>query len=113
MRSIYIPTSVAILLLAGCSGGSRVTVSNASSAKLDSLVVSGTGFSKSLGVLEPGAKRDVRIRPKGESSLRVTFIANGASYDSKPAGYFEGYGYHVTAEVKPNFEIAISETLEP
>lgn len=112
LQRIYIPILIAISSLAGCSGGAYVTISNNSRAKLENLVLSGSGFSKALGSLEPGAKRDIRIQPEGESSLRVTFTANGASFDSKPAGYFEGGGYRVDAEVKPDFEVEVTSTLE-
>jgi len=112
VRSIYGPIALVAILVVGCSGGARVTVSNESSATLNSLTLSGEGFSQSLGSLEPGAKRDVRIRPSGETSLSVTFVANGKKFESPPAGYFEGGGYRVRAEVKPNFEVAVRSTLE-
>lgn len=113
MQRIYIPILIAITATSGCSGGAHVTVSNHSTAKLENVVLSGSGFSKVLGNLEPGAKRDVRIQPDGESSLRVTFTANGEAFDSKPTSYFEGSAYRVSAEVKPNLEVEVQTALEP
>jgi hypothetical protein len=102
---------IAIAALVGCSDGAHVTISNGSNTTLENLVLSGSRFSKSLGAMEPGAKRELRIRT-GESDLRVTFKAAGVAYDSRPVGYFEGNHYRVIAKVEPNFEVSADVTLE-
>src|SRR5262245_47404392 len=95
----------ALLGLAGCGDSTPLSVENRSGVLLESVVVSGSGFTQTLGNLEPGATAKVQIRPHGESGLAVSFIASGKRVALPPGGYFEGGGsYAVAVVVTPGFE---------
>jgi len=94
------------LLVSGCSRGVPIAISNQS-------VASGTGFSMAVGELAPGVIREVRVAPKGEGGLRLTFAVSGKAFDTGNVGYFEGNGYCVAATIAPTFVLGVKSKLQP
>lgn len=98
------------LLLPGCSRGPRVTLVNSSSLSLSNVVVSGSGFSVPMGTVPPGESRRTRVRPSGESSIRVAFEAGGRKVDSGEQGYVEARGgYRVWVLVGTNLAVQVMD----
>jgi hypothetical protein len=93
---------------AGCSRGTPVTVINRSHVPLENVVLSGSGFSESIGSVGPNAQLRVLVRPDGESGLAIRFNAGGQSVSYGPEGYFEGGGgYTVIAIVSPSLAVSV------
>jgi len=101
------------LLVSGCSRGVPIAISNQSGSALENLVASGTGFSMAVGELAPGVIREVRVAPKGEGGLRLTFAVSGKAFDTGNVGYFEGNGYCVAATIAPTFVLGVKSKLQP
>jgi hypothetical protein len=99
-------------LITACSRQPVVTVINASAAPLESLTVSGNGFSERLGALAPGKTLSVVVSPKGETGLRLEIDVNGAHHAPPADGYLEGNSrYQVKAAVKPDFSVEVGSRL--
>ena len=99
-------------MLAGCSSGTPISVINQSDAPLEDVVVSGSGFSANVGLVQPNAHVRVLVRPQGESDLRLHFNARGKTVSFGPDGYFEGgAGYVVTATVSPSLSVSVKSEL--
>lgn len=99
--------------LGGCARQPRLTVLNQSSAPLSNLVVSGSGFSETLGALAPGEKVRIGVSPSGDSALRFEFDAGGKHHSSAPDCYFEGSPlYRVTATIGPDFTVKVDVGIE-
>lgn len=113
MKSRSMLTLVFSTLLAGCVSGVPVSIDNQSSSDLANVVVSGNGFSESVGTIRAGGSAIVRVRPKGESGVRVAFEANGQRYyGSIEDGYIENNDlYTVKATVDAGFSIVIETSL--
>lgn len=77
-----IALAMVVALLQGCASGDPVKVVNHSATELTNVVVSGSGFSQSFGTIPPGGAETLRVRPRGETGLRIVFEANGRSYSS-------------------------------
>lgn len=111
-------TFLAVLLcfatLAGCSRQPQLTVVNQSSVPLTKLIVSGSGFSKDLGTLAPGAQVHIGVSTSGESSLRLEFNASGQHFSATPDCYFENSSlYRVTATVAPDYSVKVNVSTKP
>jgi hypothetical protein len=105
---------IATLGLVGCGSSTPLSLQNQSGVLLQSVVVSGSGFTKSLGNLEPGATVTAKIRPHGESALAVSFVASGKRITLPPEGYFEGGGsYAVAVVVTPDLRASVDSRLRP
>ena len=104
---------VATLLAAvGCSRAPVITIKNQSSLTLSNVVVSGSGFSERIGSIPAGEEHRLRVRPSGDSGVRLVFDAGKQHVDSGAQGYFEaGGGYRITATVETNLSVSISEEL--
>lgn len=97
---------------AGCSRSPVIIVRNQSGLMLSNVVVAGVGFSEQVGILAPGGEHRMRVRPQGETGVRVSFEAGSQRVDSGPQGYFEaGGGYRVKATIGTN--LGVSVTGEP
>lgn len=95
--------------LSSCSLAPRITVQNDSPHTLSNLVVSGTGFSERLPILEPGAQHRWTVTPGSESSLGLRFDAAQRTVDSGKQGYFEPKGrYRIEAVVHPDLNISVT-----
>ena len=100
--------SLCLAVLTGCARQPQLTVVNQSSTPLTNLVVSGSGFSASVGTLAPGAQTRIGVSPSGESSLRFEFDAGGKHHSSAPDCYFENSSlYRVTATIGPDFSVKV------
>ena len=98
-----------LALVNGCSPSPRVSVTNLSPQALSNLVVSGSGFSQRVPVLEPGQRMRWRVEPSGESGLSLRFDAAGRTVDSGKQGYFETHGrYKVDAVVHPDLNVSVA-----
>ncbi len=99
-----------VFLLAACSKGTPIHVTNQSPVPLERLSVSGTGFSATVAeILPPGETRTVRVDPRGESGVIVSFQARGTPVTVPEQGYFEGNGiYAVYVVVKPDHSVSVS-----
>jgi hypothetical protein len=98
--------------LVGCSRGTPITVINQSGVALEDLVLSGSGFSKDVGLVPPGEQVRIVVRPRGESGLRIQFNARGKAVSFGPDGYFEGGGgYVVTVTVSPSLTVSVKSEL--
>ena len=103
---------LAIIAVAGCSDDPTITITNRSGQPLDNVVVSGSGFSASIGAMSPGAQREVAVDPRGESGVRLTFDVGEQHVDSGDQGYFEGSGgYHLAATVQPDLTVSVLSEL--
>ncbi len=96
----------------GCSKSPVVTIENQSSLTVSNVVVSGTGFTEKLDTIDPGKTRQIMVRPKGETGLRLSFDAGNKHVDSGSQDYFEGNGsYRVHAIIETNLTVNISTDL--
>ncbi|MFT3735334.1 MAG: hypothetical protein QM776_09955 [Rhodocyclaceae bacterium] len=74
----------------------RIGVENASGETLGKLILTGSGFTKEMGELPPGAMTQTTVRPQGESGLSVSFDVRGSHHQQDLDTYFEGFaGYRV------------------
>ena len=96
----YFAVIALLALVSGCSPSPRVSVTNLSPQALSNLVVSGSGFSQRVPVLEPGQRMRWRVEPSGESGLSLRFDAAGRTVDSGKQGYFEPRGRYEVDAVK-------------
>lgn len=97
---------------AGCSRAPLITLRNESSLTLSNVVVSGSGFSEDVGTIAVGGTHRLRVRPRGESGVRMVFDAGTQHVDSGAEGYFEpGGGYRVAVTVRTNLTVSVSEEL--
>lgn len=95
-----------------CSRHPRVTVTNETADPLDNLIVSGRGFSESLGALTPGEQKSVEVRPSGDTGLALTFEAKGTTHSPPVDGYFEASGfYRISAKVQPDFSVKVESRI--
>lgn len=103
---------VVALLLSGCVSGVPVNIANQSASDLTDVVVSGNGFSESVGTIRAGGSATVRVRPKGESGVKVAFEVNGQRYHGIEDGYIENDNlYTVDVTVDADFSISIRTSL--
>src|SRR5689334_22374062 len=88
----YLLAAALVLSLSGCGReliGPKVVISNRSDRNLDNVMLSGSGFVTSIGPINAGSVASATLHPTGESSLRVSFDADGRHVDSGEHGYFE------------------------
>jgi hypothetical protein len=102
---------VVILMAAGCSRQSTITVLNASSAELRNVVVSGTGFRESIPKLAPGQIVTLASHPRGDTGIAVEFDAQGRHVSAPPQDYAGGGGYRVEVKVSPELSVSVRSTL--
>ena len=99
-----------LILAPGCSRRPAMTVKNQSPHTISNVVVSGTGFTENLGSIPSGGEHRLRVRPTGDSGMRLVFDAAATHVDSGSRGYFESSGgYHMTAIVGTNLSVTVIE----
>ena len=100
--------------LAACGrGGALVRVVNESPDTLRSVVLSGRGFTDTLAKLSPKSVAAVRVRPRGESGIGLTFTAGNRHISVPEQGYFEpAGGYVVLVTVDSALVTKVQVTLE-
>lgn len=85
--------------------GVDVTVRNGGPSPLKNVVVQVTGNDHSIGDLAVGESRTVRVEPKGESHVELTFVdQRGQEQRLIVGGYFER-GYQGTIEVELEHDV--------
>jgi hypothetical protein len=96
-----------------CSSGTPVEVRNRSSMTLHDVSVRGSGFEQSVAAtLAPGQARTVSVRPKGDSGLAISFIADSRRVSHAENGYFEGNGFYtVQVIVQPDLSASVEGKL--
>jgi len=101
-----------LVAAAGCSRDPVITITNKSSLTLSNAVVSGSGFSESVGSIAARGEHSLTVRPHGESGVRIAFDAGTNHVDSGEQGYFEaGGGYRVAILVSTNLNVSVSSDL--
>jgi len=102
------PIIIAAALLAGCISGVPVSIENQSSSDLTEVVVSGKGFSESVGTVHAGRSELFHIRPKGETQVKVAFVVDGQRYTGMLEGTIENDNVNtIKATVSADFSISI------
>jgi hypothetical protein len=108
------PIILALLWLTGCSDSTPLSVENRSGVLLQSVLVSGSGFSHAFGDIEPGVTLKTEIRPSGESSIAISFLAADKQVALPPDGYFEaGGGYSLSIVIAPTLTASVQSQLRP
>jgi hypothetical protein len=106
---------LALLVLvaaAGCSNGPKITVANHSDHMLQNVTVSGSGFTATIAEVTPGSTESIVVHPHGESSVRITFEADGKHIDSGDCCYFEDNSlYTIAVSVSHDLEVVAASTL--
>lgn len=98
---------------AGCSSGTPVTVTNGSSAPIEAVVLSGSGFTEAVGTIAPGESVSLNVHPRGESGLAVSFRTGNRRVTAPSQGYFEGGGaYRVRAVVGSDLAVEVDSELK-
>jgi hypothetical protein len=99
-------------VLAGCSRPPVVTIVNSSTVTLSNVVVSGSGFSNSVGNIAAGASHKLTVHPSGESDLRVVFDAGDRHIDTNDLAYLEASGgYRVSVTIQPDLKVSAIEEI--
>ena len=101
-----------IAALSGCSTGIPVSITNQSASPIESVTISGSGFTKHVGTIPSGRTESVRVQPIGESGMAVAFSSGSRQIRSRPQGYFEGSGpYEVSVVVAPDLSVRVNGDL--
>ncbi len=122
--SVVLPFCRAIALLAlltmvGCSPGpvgtfTEVAITNLSAASLSNVVVSGSGFSDGVGGIAAWGAKTIRVYPRGDSGLRLTFDPGGQHLDSGQQACFDAKsGYRVSTIIHTDLSVSVSTRLPP
>lgn len=105
---------ILLLLWAGCSRDTDLSVVNRSSIAITNVVIVGSGFSERIERIPAGAERTLTIRPRGESAASVSFDAGVQHVETTEQGYFEGGGdYRVQVIIEPDLKITVSSAIRP
>jgi hypothetical protein len=104
---------LACAILTSACGGARVEVRNKSAVTLDEVAISANGIAAQIGTIETQGRKATSICPQGEAgALGLSFRANGRTYNSEHALYFEcDWLYVINVEVSPTFEAVATSTL--
>lgn len=95
----------ATLLLPACMTGVSITLENNSDNHISEVYVSGNGFDRNMGSLEPMDSKSITVRPKGDSSLLIRYSTLGRAENCDPDIY-------ITHNQKAKFKISIDKTHE-
>ena len=89
-----------------------ITIQNGSAHDLRQVVLAGSGFTDTLARVAAGQGVTVRVQPRGESGLALSFLADGRQIVHPAQGYFEGAGrYAVKVTIDSTFGADVSSTL--
>jgi hypothetical protein len=103
------PIIVGAALLSGCISGVPVSIENQSSSDLAEVVVSGKGFSESVGTVRAGGMEFVRIHPRVETAVKVAFVVDGQRYSGTLDGTIENDNVNaIKATVSADFSVSVS-----
>jgi hypothetical protein len=76
-------------------------------------MISGAGFNERIDSLASGEKASFRVRPTGDSRVRVSFNADGKPIDAAEQGFVSKGSYHVAILIKADLTISVSVELRP
>ena len=106
------PIIVGAALLSGCISGVPVSIENQSSSDLTQVVVSGKGFSESIGTIRAGGSELIHVHPRSETGVKVAFVADGQRYAGILDGTIENDDVNtIKATVSADFSISLSAEL--
>jgi len=112
MRIVAAISLVTVTSLVGCSQAPTITVVNKSPITISNVTVTGSGFSERINRLGVGEEHRLRVRPTGESGVRVAFDAGAIHVDSGEQDYIEpAGGYQVTVTVDTNLGVTLTSDL--
>lgn len=104
--------AIAIGTVACARMGAFVWVRNESSTELRNVVLLARGAQREIKKLPPGAVRLVRLAPRGESDLRVSFTSGSRRVESPEDCYFENsWLYTLDVRVRPSLEVTVKSGL--
>lgn len=113
MRILAIVIGLVVATQAGCSRGPVVSITNRSTIAISNAVVSGPRFTNMIGTLQPGEERSLVVHPRGESHIRLIFVAGGQRVDSGGLGYLEESShYRVSLTVTTNLQIEYADSIK-
>ena len=94
--------------------GVRVSVLNSDAVTRKSVSVRVTGRVYSVGDLKPGERKSVRVQPKGESDIFISFIDSAGKEEVTAVGpYIEkGYRGHIDVEIKDGKAVKVREKVK-
>jgi hypothetical protein len=113
LRTLFIMVTILGVCVAFVSFASRwfkarITVENKSQAMLVNVVVSGKGFSESLGTIDAGATANTWVSAKGDTGITVDFDLGGKHYSSGEQEYIAGMGgERFTATIEQDLQIHV------
>jgi hypothetical protein len=108
-----VPFALVLASLVACGGQVPITVQNASGRDLRDVVLAGSGFADTLADLAAGQSVTVRVKPRGESGLAVSFMVDGRQIAQPASGYFEGAGrYAVKATIDSALGVNVHSALQ-
>jgi hypothetical protein len=95
-------------VLSGCVSSVPVTIANDSQAQLVNVVVSGAGFSESVGSIAAGGRATAHVRPPGESQVKLAFDVDGQRYSATTSDRIANDGANIVeATVAADFTITL------
>ena len=90
-----------LLIWRGYFGPPVVTVRNDSGSLVRQMILEGNGFSRTLPDLAPGGSITTIVRPRGESSLKISFVLNDRPVTKDDMTYLEsGGGYRTSVTIR-------------
>lgn len=90
----------------------EITVTNATSAPISEVVISGSGFREPLGELGPGRSVSRSVQCDAESGLELSFSQSGNPHSHDDLAYIESCGgYRVALTVNADESVAVSSEL--
>jgi hypothetical protein len=98
---------VACALLSGCVSAVPVTIENHSRKPLVNVLVSGSGFNESVSSIATGGMAVVRVRPPGETLVKVAFEVDGQLYSATSSEKIANDESAVGVTVDDDFSITI------
>lgn len=113
MKSLGWPLCAALLGMVGCSGKPEFGITNRSSHRLTNIVVSGAGFSESIGSLASGANANFTATPTNNSRLKVSFDADDKRIEAIQQGYVSQGSFRITILINDDFTVSVSSALRP
>ena len=105
------PMIVGAALLSGCISGVPVSIENQSSSELTEVVVSGKGFSESVGTVRAGGSELIHIHPRAETTVKVAFAVRGQRYSGTLERTIENDNVN-TVKATVSADLSVSVTAE-
>ena len=102
-----------VLFIGACSASHRPTirVRNEAAAVLTNVKLTGRSFDTTIASVLPGQTREVRVSPRGETGVAVSFVANGSRVNVPEQGYFEAsWWYTVDVTITREHQVTVHAT---